>query len=607
MAFGLSIKIGADVSDLDRKLRSASQRFAGFESGIKSSIATVSRFTTAIASLAGIAGFGALIKSSIDTGDKIQKLAIRLNASTEAISQYAYVANLAGVDIEALGKAWQRQSANIGDAVRGTGEAKQAIEDLGLDLKKLAALKPEDQFEAIAAQLGKVNDSAKRLSIAEDIWGGRGAAAALQIMDGGIEKIRELRSEADRLGLTLNREQADRMAAINDSITNMKSSLQGLANTIAIIAGPAVTEFFNTLSVGLPTLKDAFPYSVSKMKIPLMELGAWFFETSAAFDEWKAKFMFGDWVDQTMESAKRNQKRATEIRLAIAEEAGKIVQITQDLENRRTFTVKPGKGLDAISGEVDIKTGETTDKKKSAEDMFKEYKRYFDDIRKVRMDAFSEYQAGLMSEEEALAASYARRAEMILQSQEAGLISEEEANNRLIVEQNRLYNELAIVKQKGLTDLERFNAMSWKQQAETVFGEMENITAGVAQHNKALFRINQLAGISNAVISAHEGIAKTMSKYPYPISIGMAALQAAAAFAQVNAIRRASYGGSGGTAPSLAGSTAAPATTNVGTTHSLYVEGINPSSLFTGATVRDLAQRLIDYQKDGGKVVLVSQ
>lgn len=89
-----------------------------------------------------------------------------------------------------------------------------------------------------------------------------------------------------------------------------------------------------------------------------------------------------------------------------------------------------------------------------------------------------------------------------------------------------------------------------------MLGEIAALTAGVAQNNKTLFKINKVAAIANAVIGAYEGISRTLAAYPYPINIGMAALHAAAAFAQVQAIRSTSFGGTGGgTTPSLAGTT----------------------------------------------------
>jgi hypothetical protein len=88
----------------------------------------------------------------------------------------------------------------------------------------------------------------------------------------------------------------------------------------------------------------------------------------------------------------------------------------------------------------------------------------------------------------------------------------------------------------------------------------------------------------------------------------MAAAHAAAAFAQVNAIKSASFRSSGGVAPSIAGSTPAPPTSPTGSgtpgrDGTLMIQGISPDALFSGSMVRQLMEQVQEWQRDGGKVV----
>src|SRR5690606_20754915 len=86
------------------------------------------------------------------------------------------------------------------------------------------------------------------------------------------------------------------------------------------------------------------------------------------------------------------------------------------------------------------------------------------------------------------------------------------------------------LRERNLTDLERFTNQSYAKQAKTVSGHLADITANVARESKAMFEINKVAGIANAIVSAYEGISKTLAAYPYPLSVAMASLQAGAAF-----------------------------------------------------------------------------
>jgi hypothetical protein len=80
---------------------------------------------------------------------------------------------------------------------------------------------------------------------------------------------------------------------------------------------------------------------------------------------------------------------------------------------------------------------------------------------------------------------------------------------------------------------------------------MQKMTAGVAGSNKTMFEINKAAALANAAVQLPASIMKTMEQYPYPISIAMAGLQAAAGAAQIAAISSSSFGGGGGGATSM--------------------------------------------------------
>ena len=152
----------------------------------------------------------ALTKNSIDSADEIQKLNQRLGASTEALSQYKYVADLTGVSFKTLTTGWQRMTRRVAEAAQGTGEARQALAELGLDVQKLNQLKPEDQFEVLADAIMGVKNPADQVRLAMKLFDTEGVAL-LQTMQGGSEAMRGLRDEADTLGLTLDQEPQTRL------------------------------------------------------------------------------------------------------------------------------------------------------------------------------------------------------------------------------------------------------------------------------------------------------------------------------------------------------------------------------------------------------------
>ena len=112
--------------------------------------------------------------------------------------------------------------------------------------------------------------------------------------------------------------------------------------------------------------------------------------------------------------------------------------------------------------------------------------------------------------------------------------------------------KMGSIEAKGILNRRKFEEKTTKQKTAFVLGELANLTSGVAQTNKTMFKINKIASIGEAVVSGAKGVARTLAEYPYPFNIPMAAAHGVAALAQINSIKNTSFGGGGGsiTAPS---------------------------------------------------------
>lgn len=192
-----------------------------------------------LAGLAGAAGFGALVKGSLDAADQLQKLSIRLGASTEALSEYKHVAELSGVSFDTLTMGWQRMTRRISEAAAGFGEARGALQELGLSAQALNNLAPEQQFEVLADALAGVQSEADRVRLAMKLFDSEGVAL-IQTMTDGAAGIRNMRDEARDLGLTLTQDAADGAAEANDALARLKAATSGAARVFLVELAPYV-------------------------------------------------------------------------------------------------------------------------------------------------------------------------------------------------------------------------------------------------------------------------------------------------------------------------------------------------------------------------------
>jgi hypothetical protein len=160
-------------------------------------------------------------------------------------------------------------------------------------------------------------------------------------------------------------------------------------------------------------------------------------------------------------------------------------------------------------------------------------------------------------------------------------------------------------------------AISWhdygragKKVAEEQAAALDALASITSQALSSIFKNNKTAAIASSMINTYQGITKCIATLQPPYSWAAAALTAAQGFAQVAAIRSTSEtgGGGGGAAASISSGSAEAASASSGggnSAQTLFVQGINASDFLDGNTVRGLAEKLLQFQRDGGKVVLV--
>ena len=210
---------------------------------------------TAMGPLLAAASAGAILtfgKQAIDSANRIAKMSERIGASTEALSQYQHAAELSGTSFESVATAMKKMQKNVSDAADGLSTAKRAFEGINLSIADLQRMKPEDAFELIGDELSKVDDRARRTQIAMNIFG-RAGADLIPMFKNGAAGIREMREEADRLGITLTAGMAQDAADTKDALQRLDASFKGLAQTLAVDVAPEIEAIADGLTKMIQT------------------------------------------------------------------------------------------------------------------------------------------------------------------------------------------------------------------------------------------------------------------------------------------------------------------------------------------------------------------
>ncbi len=240
------IKVGASVET------------GGLQKGFRKAASEVSRFGSSIAGagakLLAFAGIGLsvnalknYVEGSLKAVAETGKLARRVGITTEALTGLQYAAKLTGTDADALSGSLLKMQKNLSNAAgtAGTlagqagGPVSFALRAMGLEVRELAKMKPDEAFLKIAGGFQNIKNPADRAAAAFHIFGKSGAEL-LNTLNAGPAKIAALQAEAKRLGVTFDDVGATKARMVTAALTKINEASTAWGNQLAIALAPYI-------------------------------------------------------------------------------------------------------------------------------------------------------------------------------------------------------------------------------------------------------------------------------------------------------------------------------------------------------------------------------
>nr|WP_298117448.1 hypothetical protein [uncultured Pseudomonas sp.] len=483
LTLDLIAKIGGFIAPMDKAARHSKKTSEDIAKAGKAMGLAIAAGVTAAATAAA-----AMVKSSINAADEAAKMAKAAGVTVEAFTALQYAAGLAGVESTDLSAAFVRLNTGITEAAFGTEKQAELFKSLGVAVRDASGnIRSADTVLInLADRFAAIPDGAQKSALAIELFG-RSGAKMLPFLSSGSDGIRELTDQAERLGLVISTEQAAASEQFNDSLSVLASVSRGAGNAMAAELLPALNELSGLL-IDVAEDSDAAATSATALSGVLKTLstagliiGATF-ETvgdavgaaaaaiaSAAKGEfsqaWEiAKGGVADYADTTTEAIDRINKLWSGEFSAAGEKAAAVVgavrtSVTRQTKAQKDAAVATDAAAKAIRDQIEAlqfqaetvgltaeavtllklaQDGATESQLKNAEASLatvvayekqaEAKKKAAEEQDQVNADAQSVIDS-LMTEEEAIRESYARRRELILSS---SILTAEERNEALL-------------------------------------------------------------------------------------------------------------------------------------------------------------------------------
>ncbi len=471
-------------------------------SGMKQLDGIAGKLALSLGGLAGVGGLGLIVKQQAEAARSVSAYSNALGVSVENMSRFQFAAESVNIENEKMSDILKDVSEKIADAyANNAGEAAEALENLNLNAAEMNRLSPDQQLLAIANALNNVGTQGEKVQILESL--ASDASLLLPLLDENAKELKRLSDLADETGRTFTPEEVEQLREADEAFRNIGAAAEGLKQTLAVELSGVLTTIINKLNVGIPAALDSLQESINEQA----EEGGLF-----------AELLFGGpgILGAIEDPEVRAQQKAA---------AERYQQNWRNdlVESRRPAVIEVEEGTPSATA--------------------------------AQLRAIERLRLQMASEEQVLFEGMTAKMEILAIGRQTNEIGEREHMDLMFEIQSEYEDKITTLMQKGMSDREKFQRMSFKNQSKTVLTELANMTAGIAQHSRTAFELNKAAGIANALISAHEGANKSLAKYPWPLGGIMAGLSWTAGIAHVDAIRSTSFSGGGtGTTPSAAGS-----------------------------------------------------
>ena len=495
MAENIVIKIFAD----DRTKKAFSS--------VGKSLSVITKAAAAMGAATAVATT-ALTAKSLKSADALAKMADKIGASTEALAGLQYAAELSGVSTETMNMALQRMTRRVSEAAMGTGEAKAALFELGLNAKELEQLPLDQQMGMIADAMQNVGSQADRVRIAMKLFDSEGVAL-VNTLQGGSEELARLAEEANVLGLALSRADTAKIEAANDAIYQAQQVFTGLGNQLATAFAPIIAALATDFRQA--AVENAELGNVGQRVANAVVGAIW-----RMLDAWTGMKVI------MMQVKVAGYELGAALVGSLSDVGGAIDSLIEAYNYLANSAFGKGIGLEPITAGVERSILET---QQSLINSAVETQNAVVEI--LSQGKPSDH---LVAEYQRIQAEATKTAEVVATAAEGMSSSTEQKTQEQVESESKLAE---------------FMAMSERDKTMTVLNEATTRFAGVAANSKKLFALQKGMQIAQAIMNTYTSATKTMAEYPFPVNVALAAMTVASGMAQVAQIRAQSFDGGG--------------------------------------------------------------
>lgn len=607
----LFVRISGNVEGLVQSSKQANQALESMNVGGNRLVSGMTMTTGLVAGAflvmarSVVGALDGIIEKFVDTG----KTAQQLGMTVEELSKLQFAARKAGISSNELTSAikdFAKQAGEVRSGLEPMDNFQLALARIGISFNDLQSRKPTDLLLEISDRFSRMDDGVRKTRASLDMFGKSGSEI-ISFLNQGPAAIRAYMKEVEDLGDVLSKDTAMKALQFKRSIDQIYDSFEVVTRQVVISFLPAMQQVADHAANATKNT-EGLRLAADGLKIVFNALLSGGYFVAGVFRALAEELgAFGNLI-QGLWGGKIRQS---------LEEYSKAT--SQAKENfRGTFTAigdlwkASGVAAGGWATSVSVATEEVTKDFKQLEITARQAAERQAEARRLFVEGLTLTPGPTVSAIQAIeAAMKAGRLTITEYRQAMDQALGNERRFQLLQLDDVMTKTSASMQEKmeALRTALRNGSISWSQYGRNVReveeqnrNNMLDTATMAASTISSVFKNNKGASIASALINTAVGITKALAQGGI-WGWAQAGLIAAAGAAQVAAISSTNEDGTGGGVANPA-SSAATAQEAPAENRTLFVQGFNKNEFFDGETTANIARNLVQYQRDGGMVVI---
>lgn len=227
------------VNNIQKGLNAAKKQLQDFGKSVAAIGAKIAGIGTAVLGLGGVA-----VSQFMSMGDQLDKMSQRTGLTVEELSELKFACQQSGASVEDLEAAVKGMNKGFAEAKRGEGEFLKGLKMLGLTVKDVEKMTVAERFQFLSDKITGVVDPAQKAKLAMLFF----TEAGTKLLP-LVGSIRELREEAQKLGLTISGDSAKAAAELTDAWGRLTAMFKVFVFEVGAALAPMLKEIADSVKV----------------------------------------------------------------------------------------------------------------------------------------------------------------------------------------------------------------------------------------------------------------------------------------------------------------------------------------------------------------------